>query len=111
LLRLSSQLEQEGRYVAITKPILVKNLARRHQVSPEEARNVVDSFIDEIVTQLENGESVNIMGLGTFEPVARQETKRRNPRNGELLNVPPKKSVRFRISGLLKNRINAEDSA
>lgn len=95
--------------MAITKPTLVKNLARKYQVSPEEARNVVDSFIDEIVTQLEQGETVNIMGLGTFEPVARQETKRRNPRNGELLDVPPKNSVRFRVSGLLKNRINAQD--
>lgn len=78
-------------------------------MSPDESRQVIDSFIDEIVQQLEKGEKVNILGLGTFEPVDRRETKRRNPRNGELLTVPPKRSVRFRVSGLLKRRINVED--
>lgn len=92
--------------MTITKPFLVKRAARRIEVNIQESRQVIDTFIDEIVTQLENGQTVNILGLGTFEPVAREETMRRNPRNGQLMTVPPKKSVRFRLSGLLKNRMN-----
>ena len=54
----------------------------------EEVRQIFDKIVDEIVTQLREGETVRIHGFGNFVPRPYKERKCYNPRTGKSITLP-----------------------
>src|SRR5258708_9631802 len=66
-----------------------------------DAERAVDAIIDAIVTTLSGKGEVSIAGLGIFSTKARAARKARNPRTGEMVDVPAmkdRKSTRLNSS-------------
>jgi len=72
------------------------------KVSAEQA---VDAMIDGIVSSLKKGEEVSIAGLGIFTVKSRKARQARNPRTGEMVNVPATKVPKFRPAKALKDAV------
>ena len=68
-------------------------------------KTVVDAAFDTMAEALLEGEVLNLYGLGTFQIKTRNARNARNPQTKELILVPPRKHLHFRVSGGLKKRI------
>lgn len=67
----------------------------------------VDATIDAIKDAVAAGEKVSFIGFGSFEAVDRAAREVRNPKTGEILQVPSSKSPKFRPSKTFKEAVNA----
>lgn len=71
-----------------------------------QAVDVVTGLFDVITEEVGKGEKVSIHGFGSFEQVTRCERKGRNPKTGESIVIPAKKSPKFTASKSLKESVN-----
>jgi len=70
-----------------------------------QAEQVVDSVINAITESLKKGEEVSIAGLGIFSVKLRAARTARNPRTGEMVQVPAMKVPKFRAAKALKDAV------
>ena len=71
-----------------------------------QAVEVVSGLFDVINEEVVKGEKVSINGFGSFEQVTRGERKGRNPKTGESIVIPAKKSPKFTASKSFKESVN-----
>ncbi len=81
---------------------LSKNVAKKAKVTQRTAREVVRTFLNEIVDSVNAGKKVNLVGFGIFERRVQKERKARNPQTKQIINVPSKKKFVFRASSKIK---------
>lgn len=74
-------------------------------ITQKAAGQMVDTVIEGISSALENGDSVSLLGFGSFKVVERSAREGRNPRTGEKIQIPASKSVKFAPGKLLKQRV------
>ena len=70
-----------------------------------QAEQVVDTFVDSIISTLKKGDEVSIAGLGIFSVKARAARVARNPKTGEAVKVPATKVPKFRAAKALKDSV------
>ena len=63
-----------------------------------EARDAVNMVIETIKKALKRGERVTISEFGTFYVKFMKARKWRNPKTGEIIDILPKKVIKFKIS-------------
>jgi len=69
------------------------------------AEEVVDLVFDSIAEELKKGGEVSVSGFGIFAAKQRAARQARNPRTGEMVNVPAMKVPKFRASKTLKDAV------
>ncbi|KKR39409.1 MAG: DNA-binding protein [Parcubacteria group bacterium GW2011_GWF2_40_10] len=69
------------------------------------AEEIVDMVFDSITGSLKKGEEVSIAGFGIFTVRQRAARQARNPRTGEMVNVPAMKVPKFKPSKHLKDAV------
>jgi integration host factor subunit alpha len=75
----------------------------------KESVEIIESLLEIIKQQLEEGEDVLISGFGKFCVKEKQKRRGRNPATGTDLILQKRKVVTFKCSGKLKNRINGSE--
>ena len=87
---------------------LIKKIKAKHsKLSNLQITTIVDSFFGSIEKALKNKRTVELRGFGSFFiKEIKEKYSARNPKTGELIYVPKKNKVRFRISKKFKNLIN-----
>lgn len=70
-----------------------------------QAELAVETMIESIVTGLKKGDEVSIAGLGIFSAKQRKARKARNPRTGEMVDVPAMRVPKFRAAKALKDSV------
>lgn len=86
----------------MTKSELVQKMAKEAKIPAAAANRALQTFVKSIGATVRAGGKVSISGLGTFSQKQRNARTARNPRTGEAIQVPAKKSIRFRPSSNLK---------
>lgn len=71
-----------------------------------EAEALVDAFLSGIQNCIDINEAVTLSGFGKFEPRHKGAVTRRNPQNGEPVEVPPKRGMGFKPSPKVKEFLN-----
>lgn len=89
----------------MTKAELSESVASKTDLARATAENVVNVLFDDIVRALEQGEKVAISGFGTFEVVSRKARTGRNPKTGELIEIPASKAAKFKPGKVLRDSI------
>ena len=74
-------------------------------VSKKHAEEVVDFIFDTITASLKKGDEVSIAGFGAFAVKNRKARTARNPRTGEIVQVPATTVPRFRAGKGLKDAV------
>ena len=82
----------------MNKSQLINQVADDLSMSKVEVKQVVDKLFKRMEEQLLAGEKVVISGFGAFNVVHVSERVGRNPRTGEQVKIPPRRSVRFHSS-------------
>ncbi|CAC11241.1 DNA-binding protein HTa [Thermoplasma acidophilum] len=81
---------------------LSKEVAKKANTTQKVARTVIKSFLDEIVSQANGGQKINLAGFGIFERRTQGPRKARNPQTKKVIEVPSKKKFVFRASSKIK---------
>ncbi|MDC0535139.1 HU family DNA-binding protein [Francisellaceae bacterium] len=90
----------------MNKTELVSAIARDADVSKQTAQRVLDSTIKSITEALTKGDSVGLVGFGTFQVRERAARQGRNPKTGEEMTIKASKVPAFKAGKLLKDSVN-----
>jgi DNA-binding protein HU-beta len=71
----------------------------------KDAQAAVDCVFSSIMTALENGDSVSLIGFGTFKVAERNARQGRNPQTGEEMYIPASKVPKFSAGKALKDAV------
>jgi DNA-binding protein HU-beta len=82
----------------VNKKELTAKMSRDAGVTSRQAEKAFNSLINGIKDSLKKGKRVTISGFGSFEVKARKARKAKNPRTGEVINIPKKKRVKLNPS-------------
>lgn len=86
--------------------MFVKEVARQTGFTQKDVQAVVDAGLD-VIKNTVTSEEVSFVGFGKFVSTEKSERVMRNPRTGEQVTVPAKKSVRFKPAKLFKDFVNS----
>ncbi len=89
----------------VTKKQLVNRLAENTGQTKVVVKEVVQSFLDEIIDELSQGNRLEFREFGVFEVRARAARRAQNPRTLEKVEVPEKRVVRFKVGRRMRERI------
>lgn len=84
---------------------LINQLASTLDRDPEDVAVLLKSFSNLMAEQVKEGNSIALPGFGTFEPKMRAERIANHPSTGRKILVPPKLSMVFKPSALLKQKV------
>lgn len=86
----------------LTKAELAEMLFDRVGLNKREAKDMVETFFEEIRDALERGESVKLSGFGNFQLRDKPQRPGRNPKTGEAIPISARRVVTFHASQKLK---------
>ena len=89
----------------MNKAELISAVAEKSGLTKKDATAVLAAIIDTVETTLKNGDSVQIMGFGTFEDRERAARKGRNPQTGEEIQIKASKTPAFKPGKQLKDAV------
>lgn len=92
---------------ALTKAGMAEQLFEELGLNKREAKEIVESFFEEIRMSLESNEQVKISGFGNFDLRDKNERPGRNPKTGEEIPISARRVVTFRPGQKLKARVEA----
>ena len=90
----------------MNKTELIDQIAASADISKAAAGRALDAAVDAIKDALKNGDTVNLIGFGTFYVGERAARTGRNPRTGKTLTIEAAKSPKFRAGKGLKDAVN-----
>ena len=67
----------------------------------------IDAILEAVTAAVTRGETVQLIGFGSFSTGARAERAGRNPSTGETITIPAAKTVRFTAGKAFKDAVNA----
>ncbi|GGC00354.1 integration host factor subunit alpha [Oxalicibacterium flavum] len=89
----------------LTKAELAELLFEQVGLNKREAKDMVETFFDEIRDALERGESVKLSGFGNFQLRDKPQRPGRNPKTGEEIPITARRVVTFHASQKLKGMV------
>ena len=72
----------------------------------KDVKKILQIIFFEITEALYRGESIEIRGFGIFKTTVRKARMGRNPKNSELVQIPEKKAIKWKMSKILFDRLN-----
>lgn len=79
-----------------TKKHLVNSIAQDKKMNPNDARQVIQAFLDKIIESLAKGERLEFRDFGVFEVVHRKQKIGRNPKKADVpIVIPARQAVKF----------------
>ena len=90
----------------MNKTELIDQMAAAADISKAAAGRALDAAVDSIKGALKSGDTVSLIGFGTFYVGERAARTGRNPRTGKALQIKAAKSPKFRAGKALKDAVN-----
>jgi len=91
----------------ISKKNLVDRIAEKTQSKRITVKAVIQHLLDEITTELAQDNRLEFRDFGVFEPQTRQARTAQNPKTLEKVHVPAKRTVKFKMGRLMRERLNS----
>jgi integration host factor subunit alpha len=101
----AARLQAEKELPTLTKAELAELLFERVGLNKREAKDMVETFFNEIRNALERGESVKLSGFGNFQLRDKPQRPGRNPKTGEEIPIAARRVVTFHSSQKLKGMV------
>ena len=95
--------------MAIVKSKLLKQLSENYpNFLKKDLEKFIDIILDEIKSTLKRGERVELRGFGIFSSKIQKARISRNPKTGEKVNTPKKKTIHLKMAKDLFKKLNNE---
>ena len=85
---------------------MIDMVAEAADISKAAAGRAVDAVFDGISSSLSKGDSVTLVGFGTFSVSKRAARSGRNPRTGETIQISASNMPKFKAGKALKDAVN-----
>lgn len=89
----------------ITKKELIDRIAEQSQQKRVHVKRTVQQFLDEIIAELGKGNRLEFRDFGVFETRLRKARRAQNPKTLAPVAVPQKRTVKFKVGRLMKERL------
>ena len=90
----------------MNKNDLIAAVAGTTGLNRSDASSAVESVFGCIASELQKGGEVRIVNFGTFLVSQRKASEGRNPRTGEVIQIPATKQPKFKAGKALKDSLN-----
>ena len=90
----------------MNKSELIDTIASEAEISKTSAGRAVEAFTTAVTAALKDGESVTLVGFGTFSVKARAARTGRNPQTGSTIDISAANVPGFKAGKLLKKSVN-----
>ncbi len=90
----------------MNKQELIAAVSERTGLARNDTARVVETMLQIVTEQLQNGSEVRLVGFGNFAVSRRKASTGRNPRTGEPLNIKATSQPKFRPGKVLKDAVN-----
>ncbi|MFH0910690.1 MAG: HU family DNA-binding protein [Planctomycetota bacterium] len=97
--------------MATTKRELVKRIAKMTNNKQDATKEIIQTFLEQIIDELAAGNRLEFREFGVFDIVQKKPRIARNPRTGETVHVPAKRMVHFKVGRLMKKKVMDQGSA
>ena len=93
--------------MAIVKSELIKELKKSYpNFLTKDLNKIIEIILKEIKAALNRDEGVELRNFGTFRTNIQKASIRRNPKTGEKVSVPKKKTIKWKMSKVLFKKLN-----
>ncbi len=94
--------------MTLTKAQIVNMVAEQSGITHKKTVETVETLMELMKSALESGEDVLISGFGKFCVHNKRKRRGRNPATGDDLILDARKTVTFKCSGKLRDRVNGK---
>ena len=95
--------------MSVTKSDLIKELSKNYpNFLRKDLEKVTQIILHEIKQTLKRNERVELRGFGVFSTNTQKARISRNPKTGEKVNTPEKKTIHFKMAKDLFKKLNNE---
>ena len=92
----------------MTKTELINNIAKKTELDYNSCVSVIDALADEVRDCLVSGDRLMLKNFIVFEVVEKPERRARNPKTDKIEVFPAVKTVKCKISKIIKDAINGK---
>lgn len=89
----------------ITKKALVERITQKTGVKRADVRSTIQEFLDQVILELKRGNRLEFRDFGVFEVKERAARQAQNPKTLERVEVPPKRTVKFKVGRLMRESV------
>lgn len=93
----------------ITKKELIDHIADATGQKRVIVKKIVQAFLDSIIVELGRGNRLEFRDFGVFEVKQRKARMAQNPKTLEPVQVPPKRTVKFKVGRLMKATLSSKE--
>lgn len=90
----------------MNKAELIEVIAKDAKLSKAAAQAALDATVAAVVKAVTKGDSVSLVGFGSFSSGKRAARTGRNPQTGEAIKIPAAKTVKFSAGKAFKDAVN-----
>jgi DNA-binding protein HU-beta len=90
----------------VNKNDLIAAVAETAGLTKADASQAVEAVFENITSALSGGGEVRLVGFGTFSVSTRKASTGRNPRTGEVIQIPSTRQPKFKAGKGLKDSVN-----
>jgi DNA-binding protein HU-beta len=90
----------------MNKTELIDAVAADCDQSKAAVQRILDALIDNVTSTVAKGDTVQLVGFGTFASGSRAARTGRNPRTGEEIKIAAAKTVKFSAGKAFKDAVN-----
>lgn len=90
----------------MNKAQLIDAMAKKMGTNKDTAESAINAFVDTITETLQAGDSVKLIGFGTFVLKESAARKGKNPQTGEEIEIKASKTPALRIGKSYKSKFN-----
>lgn len=90
----------------MNKSELVSAISVAAGLTKIDAGKAVEAFTSSVIEAVSNGDTVALVGFGTFKHSVREGREGRNPSSGKTINIPTKKIPKFLAGKQFKDSVN-----
>ncbi|HUU16514.1 MAG TPA: HU family DNA-binding protein [Sedimentisphaerales bacterium] len=90
----------------ITKKELIDRIAERTQAKRVAVKSIIQAFLDEITRELSENNRLEFRDFGVFETRTRAARVAQNPKTLERVEVPAKRTVKFKMGRLMRENLS-----
>jgi len=91
----------------VTKKELIDRIAERTQTKRVSVKRIIQAFLDEVTSELCKNNRLEFRDFGVFETRTRAARIAQNPKTLERVEVPAKRTVKFKMGRLMRENLHA----
>lgn len=89
----------------VTKKEMVDRIAEQTKAKRVLVKEILQCFLDEVINELGQGNRLEFRDFGVFETKERAARVAQNPKTLQRVHVPPKRTVKFKVGRLMKQKL------